>query len=1022
MKLADFFMENRKFTWVLMAGFVIYGLTGLMQLRSESFPSVDIGTVIITTVYAGASAEDVETKITKPIEDEIRTVSGLKEVKSISQAGLSRIVTIVDIDHYDVKEVIADLQRAVDRTPDLPTDLENPPHFLEVKSDEFPVLELAVIGTNENRVRDRVAYEMKEEFEDNRKVAGVTLTGFRERQFNILVDPVRLDRLHVGLNEVAQRLALQNVNIPAGELEADGKQSILRIEGKMKSVDELNHLVIRSNFSGERVLLKDVADVRDYMQDPRTLAIYAGEPATLVTIAKKGGEDIIDLSFEVKNSLKEYEKKYGDRLRFEIFNDEGRRVSTRVSVLSSNGLAGLALVLIFLMIFLPGRVGFMAALSLPLAVLGSVGYMSTTGMTLNTITILALVISLGMLVDNAVVLSENFVRLRNEGMEPREAASRSIADLWLPISATALTTVAAFLPMLVTKGVMGQFIKGIPIVVTAALLLSLAEGFFFLPVRLLLGRDQTRAESGKGEDWFERLLLPKFRVSITWLVDHRYVAVGIFSGLILGSLILLAVVNKFILFPADQTEIYMVRLEMPRGTQIEETEKRIEALAKAVQAALGSDLAHVIGKVGLSEQDFGDPKSQRGENVGMLMLFMTEDAKNNRITNEVLAQLRAIKVEEADSLSFEAAINGPPVGAPVTATFRSNKVESLDAVTGRIVEELSKVDGVFDVRVDDVIGADEIFVSLDQDLLGRMGLDLAGVGSAVRIAMAGERIGDVTLNNRDVDYFVRLSSEFRQSVAQLEELRIMDGQGNLIRLSQVAKLDRKPGSVQIKRTDFKRAKTVTANINDDVITSVEANAIVGKKFAEVADQFEDVSLKFGGEAERTAESMESLFQALILSLIGIFALLVFMFNSYVRPVIILTTIPLGLVGVSVAFLLHGRPVSFLALIGVVGLGGIIVNSGIVLISFIEQLRLERPEASLKRVLIDASCMRLKAVVVTTLTTVCGLMPTAYGIGGVDEFIIPMTMALAWGLLSGTVLTLFWVPCAYAITEDISHLR
>jgi multidrug efflux pump subunit AcrB len=267
-----------------------------------------------------------------------------------------------------------------------------------------------------------------------------------------------------------------------------------------------------------------------------------------------------------------------------------------------------------------------------------------------------------------------------------------------------------------------------------------------------------------------------------------------------------------------------------------------------------------------------------------------------------------------------------------------------------------------------------------------------------------------------------MEGDDRQQVEDLSAIKVSDSRGNLIPVSEVATVVSADPSPQIKRFDFKRAKTVTANINDDLITAIEANAVVARSFAKIKDQFKDVTLDFGGEGERTQESFESLMRALVLSLIGIFSLLVFLFKSYIRPIIILTTIPLGLIGVAVAFFLHGKPISFLALIGVIGLGGIIVNSGIVLISFIEKLKMENPNRPLDEILVDATGLRLKAVVVTSLTTVSGLLPTAYGIGGADEFIIPMTLAMAWGLMSGTILALLWVPCAYAITEDIAGLK
>jgi multidrug efflux pump subunit AcrB len=1018
--VAKFFLDNRKFTIVLTLGLMLYGYMGLKALSSETFPSVNIGVVIVTTVYPGASAEDIESKITRPLEKEIRGVRGLKEVKSVSQPSISRINVVIDIDYYDVDEVVSDLQRAIDRTTDLPPDLDTPPHFFEVKSEEFPVIELAVIGSNENRARDKIADELKEELEDNKAISTITLTGFMKRRFNILLSQEKLQKYHVGINEVISKLKSQNINIPGGDVESKSGQKIVRIEGKRRTVEDLSKLVVRSNFSGERILLKDIATIVDGEEDPETLAMFEGKPATLVTIAKKGGADIITLSDQVKVAIKKFEKKYGEGHQFKIYNDEGLRVKNRVGILSSNGLVGLILVVVFLFIFLPGPVGLMTAVSLPLALMATIGLIQSYGYTLNTITILALVIALGMLVDNAVVISENFVRLKEEGVETEEALITTIRDLWAPISATALTTIAAFAPMLVTKGIIGEFISGIPVVVTLALGFSLLEGYFLLPVRLVLVQNSVKKTvKEKKTDWFDKYVLPKFQVIVTWLVYHRYKSAGIFGGLIFGAIFMMAFANKFILFPADQTEIYIARVELDQAALIETTEEKLEVLTQEMRKTLGDKAAYVVAKAGISEQDFGDPKSRRGDNVGMLFIFMTEDAKNNEITNNVLKEMRKIKLDGVENLSFEAMINGPPIGDPITVTFRSNDEKQVYALTDEIIAFLKEKKGVFDVRIDDVFGPNEIYIDVDPIKSSRLGLSHAAAGSMIRTAIAGEILGDVTLENKDVDYFLRFEAKNRESIENIKNVRVSDMAGNLISVSQIADVVEKKGTPQIKRFDFKRAKTITANIDDSIITSIEANSQIADFFESITAKYPDVTLDYGGEAERTAESMQSLFQALILSIVGIFALLVLLFNSYVRPLVILTTIPLGLVGVSLAFFLHNRPFSFLAMTGVIGLGGIIVNSGIVLISFIDQLRAEKPDRKLEEVLIDAASLRLRAVIVTSLTTVCGLLPTAYGIGGADEFIIPMTMALAWGLVTGTILAILWVPSAYAITEDVN---
>lgn len=1020
-QIAKFFLTNYKFTIVLTLFAMIFGVGGLASLNSESFPSVNIGSAVISTRYDGATAEDIETKITKPIEEELQKVSGVKVIKSVSQAGVSTIVTEADIDKYDTEKVIADLQRAVDRANGLPTDLLQKPTFLEIKSDEFPVIELAVIGSNKDRLRDSVADLLREDLQDNKKVSTVTLTGFRERRFNIFLDQQALLREHVPINAVQLALAGRNITVPGGEIKSETSQKLVRIEGKALSREELENLVVRSNFSGNRVLLKNIARIEDGGEEAVTLGKLNGSEATFLTITKKGGTDLIALADEIEGLIARYGEKYQGQLQFQIFNNEGVRVIDRLNVLTSNGWQGLVLVLLFLLIFLPGRIGVMTAISLPLAMFATFGAMMVLGYTLNTITIIALVIAIGMLVDNSVVISENFARLRSEGMETDEALLKTIKDLWAPITATVLTTVGAFFPMLVTTGVMGQFIKGIPIVVSIALLLSLVESFILLPTRLkLINHKVAKLDTGENKkDFFDRVLTPRFEKLVGWSVDHKWASLAFFTAAMVGTFALLAFGNKVNLFPADQTEIYIGRVAAEKGTRIETTNQIAEEVVVAIKQKMGDRVKHISALSGDSQVDPGDAKAEIGTNVALIRIFVTKETQDNVTTKEVLDTLRTIKNPKLKSLSFEALVNGPPVGDPVTVTFRSSNAEELGGIANKIKDDLSQTKGIFDAKVDDVFGDDEVLVQVDFEKAARLGLSLQDVGSTVRTAIAGQKIGDVNLNNRNVDYYVRMEDQDKARVENLGEVKIEDRSGNLIPLKNFASFEQRPGAPQIKRYDLRRAKTVTANLDDSIITSIQANALVKSQFESLKKDYPSVTVEFGGESEKTSESVASLMIALILSLIAIFALLVLMFASYLSPLIILTTIPLGLIGVSFAFFIHGKALSFMALIGIIGLGGIIVNSGIILISLIEQMRRETTLA-LREILVRSASLRLRSVLVSSLTTISGLVPTAYGIGGVDYFIIPMALALAWGLTTGTIFTLIWVPPAYAIAQTVSE--
>lgn len=1019
--LAHFFIANPKLTFVVTIFLVIFGFIGIKKMNAESYPSVDFATAIIETEYFGATPEDIEVKITKPIEDEIRTVSGLKDVRSVSQAGRSKIVVRVDMDNPKVivKDVMSDLQKAIDRAKDLPVDLREKPKFTEIKSEEFAAVEIAVVGSNTDRSRNLIADALKEDIEDDKNVKAVVMDGYREREFEIELSRKKLDALHIGVDEVLRKIGARNTNTPGGELEDVELQKLVKVDGKIKTSRELADTPIRSNFSGQIIYLKDVAVVRDGEEEPRNMTRYMGEEATLLTVQKKGGADTLKLVQNIRPILERYEEKYKGKARFVIYNDEGVRVAAKLDTLTSNAISGLVVVIGVLLFFMHGRIGLMVALSLPISLLATLGIMPSFGLSLNSITILSLIIAMGMLVDNSVVISEEYIRRRQLGFKSMDAAVDTVHTMWIAISATAFTTIAAFLPMLVTTGIMGRFIYAIPVVVTAALLFCLLECFLLLPMRLHLvaKRIDVAAQEEKKGGWFEKLAA-KFEIFMAWTIDHRYITAIGATGIIIFSFVVIGVFNKFILFPAEQTEIYLARIELPSNTKVEKTYEVTRKLEERIKETLGDKvLKHSVSLAGTSLAMPTDIKGQAGDNVGLVKMFVTEYAKNNLPYTEVLEKLRVIKIPEAERLTFEEQVNGPPVGAPVTVTFRSNNGESLDKLIVKIMDSLKETKGVFDIRVDEVFGPDEVKVVLDYEKLDRLGLSTQSVGNTVRTALTGTFISDVTLNNKEAELKVKFGDISKKNVEDLGNVKIMDARGNLVPLSLLAKFETSKGTPQVKRFDYKRAKTVTANVDTKVITSVIANQLVGQTFEKLATQYPDVSMVFGGEQESTNESLTSLANAMILALICIYAIMVYIFRSYLAPGLIMTTIPLGLLGVSVSFWAHGRPVSFLAMIGVIGLAGIIVNNGIILIDFINQMK-DEGKLGMREILIKAPTIRLKPVMATSLTTMGGLFPTAYGIGGADSMLVPMTMAMAWGLTTGTILTLIWIPAGYAIIEDM----
>ena len=1014
-KLINFFVQNYKLTVVITVGVIALGVSSLLQIRSESFPTVDFAMATVNTQYRGASAADIEALITIPLEKEIKKVSGIKDVRSLSQDGVSDLFIRVDMDNVHVPSVMSDLQKAVDRVTNLPFDLAEKPFFNEINSEEFPAIEIAVMGPTENRYRHQMARLMKEEIEDLSSVLEVRLVNYGKEEFQVLLDQKKLEAFNIGINEVLNAIANRNLNIPSGDLNDGKNKSLIKLEGKITSPEELEKIIIRTNFSAPSITLADVSEVRSDSEEIFTYARYNSEPATLMIVLKKAGTDTLKVVSEVEEKLKRFKEL--DDLEVQIYFNEAERVRAKLNLLSSNALTGFALVMIFLLIFLPGRIGLMASLSLPLCIMAVIGFMAPLSINIDTITVLAMIISLGMLVDNSVVVSENFSRLRSEGLSAIQAAITGVSQIWLPITATAMTTIAAFLPMLVTKGVMGRFILYIPIIITLSLCISLFESFFLLPMRLRFFAPEVKNQNS---DWFGPFV-SKFESLVCFLLNRRYLVFICFTLILSFSMFMMIKVNQKQLFPSEQIEVYIGRLELKEGKTLEQTDRVGAEIIERVAKLYPDHIKGITFRSGSSAVGAIDPKGKSGSHLGLALIYIHKHKATELDYHEVLRNFRQITHPEIVSLSFQEQVNGPPVGEPINATFRSFDQENLNFVVQQMQDHLRKVAGVIDVQDDISYGGQEILIELNHSKISRLGLTVKSIGDFLKTAFQGTNISTIVKDDEEVNINVRFRAEYRTDLENIKKLQILTPNGNLVRLKDLAQVQTRPGSPQLKRYDFKRAITVTGNVQLDTISSHEANQELLKIFNEkYAQDYPDVSITFGGEEESTKESLSSLAHAGLLAAIGIYAVLVFVFNSFAKPFLIMSTIPLGLLGITIAFWLHDKPISFLALVGMIGLAGIIVNNGIVLISFIDELT-EKAEYHFHQALAKASSLRLRAVSVTSITTVMGLFPTAYGIGGSDPTLTSMTLAMAWGLTTGTILTLIWIPCGIAILADFMSL-
>jgi len=1018
-RIFAFFVDNWKFSFLTTAFVFVVGILSFNLLQRESFPPVNFAVVSIATVFPGASPEEVQDKVTQVIEEELRGIAGVKDVRSVSQSDLSSITVRVDIDGTDSDDVVSDIQKAVQRASGkLPQEVTDAPLVVEVDAKEIPVLELALIGDNTNRKRDILADQLQDEIEDVKGVSSVRFSGYHDREMQVLVDQRKLNDYGIGLAEVFSALSQQIKNIPSGYIDDRESISLVRVFGKTVKPEDLEKVILRSNDAGRAVQIRDVARVVDGGKKPTLLARINGEEATILITTKKADADAIQVLDQVDVKVAEFAKNLDPSHKLIVYNDEGARIRNRLDIVTFNALSGMAIVLFVLFVFLPGKAGILSSLSLPICAVSTVAIMVFFGANFNIITMIALIICLGNLVDNSVVISENYMSLIEKGVSGRDAAIKSANQFWIPFTASTITIISAFIPMLVTKGVMGQFIKWIPVIVTIALSLSLLESLTLLPARLQFLKPNMRKKASS--DWFGKVEL-RFQGMIRWTLNRKYLTVFSLSTLIISGAVVTGLFNRFELFPADGVEYYVARFEAKPEASIYRTDAYAAQISRSVIEVMDPDVVQsVIARTGESQTDPADPKSKIGTNVGIVLVAIKPDKAPDLSVKETLKKLKEIKPPfGVEKLSFEPLEGGPPIGKPLTLTLRSSNYQQLSAARDEMLSELQKIDGLVDLEDDEQATGSEFLFYPNEEARSYSGLTTDIIGLNLRTALEGSSAARLTEFGRDFDLVIRFEEDSRKSIDAIKKVEVSTPKGNLVPLTSLGKFKEAQAPKIKKKLDYKNSITITSEVDSLKVTSQVINGKAREIFAKVSSKYPLVNAVFGGEEESTNESLQSLKIALILALFGIFATLVFTFRSYLHSLLVLSTIPLGLVGVFYSFTVIQRPLSFLAFIGVVGLTGVVINSAIILVDYIRELQGERGEgANLKELLVEASGKRLRAVLATGLTTVVGLLPTAFGLGGYDAILVDITLALSWGMIIGTILTLVWIPAGYLILSDL----
>jgi len=1028
-KLAEFSIKNSLLINMLSLFIVIAGIKAMVGLSRDAFPQVDFDIVTIATVYPGAPAEDVEKFVTIPIEKELRGISGVKEMESTSDEGLSSIGITIDPETGDKDQVVEDIKTAVDRVRNLPEGVEEDPIVFELKSKERPIMEVSISGPYPEQVKRQYAELLEDLVLDIKGVSSVKRIGWRDPEFWVEVDPVKMREYHVSMDEVTAALKRRNITMPGGQLTTTDMEYNVRITGEFRTPAEIGEVIIRANDAGNWLKIKDIARVVDTFEDETRIARMNGERALAMVVVKTENSDVITIADKVANTLEAFKKDLPEGMDVTITNDFSYYVKRRLGVVKNNGMIGFALVLLMLFLFLDPVPAFVTAFGIPIAIFMTCIAMQFLGMNINLVSMLGLIIVLGMLVDDGIIVSENVYRYIEQGLSPKEAAIKGTQEVIAPVTVTILTTCAAFTPLLFMHDILGKFIRQIPMVVMIALAASLFEAFIILPshlsdfVSIHHNVFNGKAALKKEKRWF-LWVVRVYTKMLNFALDHRKKFVFLcLTPLLIFSIYVWKFHMKTVLFSSEGIEQFFIRAEAAKGTPLEKMEELLKPVEDIVAKIPSSEMDDFRTYIGSIETEGGfDPNARRGSHLAQISVFLTPFQTRERTTREISEEIRRQfeKVKGLEKLYIFQPKPGPPVGRAVSVGVKGEDLSVIKMIADQFSQYLSSLEGVTDVEVGYQEGKKQFKINVDEEKARKYYLDVAQIASSVRAAFKG-RIATAVKPlkaEEEINVVVRFHKETREDISAFEQIFIPNRFGNLVPLTSVADVVEEEGIYAINHLDGKRVIYVQAEVDDKHITSLEVNQLLREQFKNITKDHLGYTIKYSGEFEQQMESRKNIVSSFLLAIGVIFIILTAMFNSLIQPFIVMLAIPFGLIGVILAFLAHGKAMSFFGLIGVVGLTGIVVNDSIVLVDFINRLRKEGKER--RESLTEAGRLRLRPVIMTTLTTIGGLVSVAYGIGGGDPFLKPLALAIVWGLLFSTALTLIIIPCIYAIFDDFTE--
>ncbi|WP_147820605.1 efflux RND transporter permease subunit [Salidesulfovibrio onnuriiensis] len=1010
---------------LLMVVLLVGGLAMGLHIKQEVFPEFSEDTVSVSVSYPGASPEEVEQGIVLAIEEAVMGLDGVKEVTSTASEG-SASVTIEALESANLQKLAQDVKTEVDRISSFPEEAEDP--VVSEMSRTRQVLSVMIYGNQEDTVLRALAEDLRSELIADPGVTQVELNEVSDLQISIEIPQEKLRAYNLTLEEVAQRLEEASVDVPGGGIKADSGEILVRMKERRDYGRDFARTPIVTGSDGTQVLLEDIATIIDGFEDEDIITTYNGQPSIRVDVYRIGDQTPMSVAESVRNTLAGFQERLPENVSATILNDMSEVYGQRMDLLLNNAYLGLALVFVFLALFLEPRLAFWVAMGIPVSFLGSFLILPTLGVSINMISMFAFLIALGIVVDDAIVVGENVFSMRQQGMPPLRAAIEGAKRIAMPVTFSVLTNIVAFMPLLFIPGTMGKIFWSIPVVVMSVFAVSLIESLFVLPAHLAHLKEGRQSGlmhwiSGYQQRVANGLLgfiRNTYRPLLDWTMQWRYatVAVGIALLALTGAYVASGR-QGFTLMPKVESDFAYLQVELPYGSPASKSEAvrdRFLAAANRVIETNGGDrlVEGIDSKIGGAGRDIS------GSHVVKIQVYLTAADIRPISTDEFVRLWRqeAGEIAGLETISFSSDKGGPGAGDALEFELSHSDVTTLEAAAADLAESLALYPGVKDVDDGFSPGKEQLDFKITP-AGNSLGLTAQEVASQVRAAYYGTEVLRQQRGRNEVKVVVRRPENERVSEYDLEELMIKTPDGMDVPLREVVTIKRGRAYTAIKRRDGRRVLSVTADVNPRSQATQVMTTVLAEALPTIKSRYPGLGCVMQGMQADMTESTTSLMTGLLMAMLGIYALLAIPFKSYLQPVIIMVCIPFGAVGAVLGHILMGYSLSIMSLLGIVALSGVVVNDSLVFIDFANEQRGKGHCAH--DAVLEAGTARFRPIMLTTLTTFSGLAPMILETSRQARFLIPMALSLGFGILFATVITLVLVPSLYMILEDVKQL-